>query len=51
MCELLVDDGKQQIQQDKVDRNRRDDWNDRAETLVQNVMTNGHKIVFGFRTR
>ena len=51
MCELSVDDGKQQTEQDKVDRNRRDDWNDRAETLVQNEMTNRHKIVFGFRTR
>ena len=35
MCELSVDDGQQRGEQNAVDRNRRDDWNDRAETWVQ----------------
>ena len=44
MCELSVDGGEQQSEQNEVDRNRCDDWNDRAETWVQNEMTNGHII-------
>ena len=44
VCELSVDDGEQRSEQNEVDRNRCDDWNDRAETWVQNEMTNGHKF-------
>ena len=43
MCELSVD-WKQRSEQNERDRNRCDDWNDRAELWVQNEMTNGHKI-------
>ena len=43
MCELSVDDGEQQNEQDEVDRNWRDDWS-QIETWVQNEMANGHKI-------
>ena len=44
MCELSVDDGKQRSEQNERDRNRCDDWHDRAELGVQNEMTNGQKI-------
>ena len=44
MCELSVDDGEQQNEQDETDRNRCDDRNDTAETWVQNQMMNDHKI-------
>ena len=43
MCELSVDDGEQQIEQDEVDRNRCNDCNDRIEKGVQNEIMNGHK--------
>ena len=43
MCELLFDDGEHQLDQNEVDRKPCDDWNDRAETWVQNEMTNAHK--------
>ena len=43
-CELSVDDGEPQNEQDEVYRNRCDDWNDRAEAWVQNEMTDGHTI-------
>ena len=36
--------GNSRLNKTKVHRNRRDDWNDRAESLVQKEMTNGHKI-------
>ena len=32
------------MNKNEVDRNRCDDWNDRAEKWVQNEMTNDHKI-------
>ena len=38
MCELSVDDGEQRSEQNEGDRNRCDDWKDRAE-------------IFGFRSR
>ena len=44
MCELSVDDREQQSGQYEVDRNRCDDWNDRAENWAQNEITNGHQI-------
>ena len=44
MCEFSVDGGEQENEQGEVDRNRCDDWNDRAEMWVQNEVTNGHKI-------
>ena len=44
MCELSVDDGEQQSEQNEFDRNLCDDWNDKTEKSVQNQTTNGHNI-------
>ena len=44
MCELSVDDGEQQSEQNEGDGDLCDYWNDRTEDWVQNEMANGHKI-------
>ena len=42
MCELSVNDGKQQREHNDGDSNLRDDWNDKTENWVQNELTDGH---------
>ena len=44
MCELSVNDGEQQSEQNESDRNPCDDWNDKTENRFQNKMMNDHKI-------
>ena len=44
MCELSVDDERQQREQDDGDKLWHDNWNKWDEHCVQNEMTNGHKI-------
>ena len=43
MCELSVNDGEQQSEQNQADRNLCDDGNDKIGNWVHNVMMNGHK--------
>ena len=44
MCELSVNDGEQQSEQNDGDRILCDDRNDKTESWVQNEMMNGQKI-------
>ena len=48
MCELSVNDGEQQSEQNEGDRNQCDDWNILFRTM-RRVVTTFLKI--GFRTR
>ena len=47
MCELSADGEGQQSEQNDGDRNRCDDWNNRAENWIQNEMMGCRKIENG----
>ena len=51
MCELSVNVCEQQIEQNDGDRNRYDDWNNRAENWFENEMKNDHKIENRFQKK
>ena len=44
MCELSINDGERQSEQNEGDGNPCDDWNGRTENWVQNEMMKDHKI-------